>query len=120
MSQNPSNSEKIDELMRTIFAQAKAHFGPAVKSSWFYDGVCPGCAQPTDGAMKFKGDDALSLNAYIYRERGVLIGYLLCNNCAKYIHTSAQKNPYRQTPLHTRIEQFLNAAYLNHIRKQDS
>jgi len=67
--------------------------------------------------IKFKRKDARSLNVYIYRERGVLSGYLLCKTCAKIIHIAAQKNRYRQTRLHTQIEQFLAAAYLNHIRK---
>jgi len=116
MSQNPEISHPADEVMKAFFSQAKAQFGSAVKTYWFYDGdICPGCSRPTDGAMKFKGKDTLSLNAYIYRERGVLIGYLLCKTCVKTIHAAAQKNPYRQTPLHTQIEQFLNAAYLHHI-----
>ncbi len=121
MSQKPENSPQLDELMRAFYAQARAQFGSAIKTYWFYDGsLCPGCSHATDGVVKFKGKDALSLNAYIYRERGVLIGYLLCKTCARTIHTAAQKNPYRQTPLHTQIEQFLNAAYIHYIRKQDS
>ncbi len=121
MSQKSGNSKQIDELMSAFFAQARAQFGTVVKSYWFYPGdLCPGCSQPTDGTMKFKGKEALSLNAYIFRQRGVLIGYLLCDNCAKTIHTAAQKNPYRQTPLHTQIEQFLSAAYLHHVRMQES
>lgn len=121
MSQKTDNSQQIDDLMNAFFAQARAQFGSAIKTYWFYDGdICPGCSRPTDGVMKFKGKSALSLNAYIYREHGVLIGYLLCKTCAKTIHTAAQKTPYRQTPLHTQIEQFLSAAYLQHIRKQDS
>jgi hypothetical protein len=117
----PENSSQVEELMSAFFAQAKAQFGSAVKTYWFYGGdLCPGCSCQTDGVVKFKGKDAVSLNAYIYRERGVLIGYLLCKTCAKTIHTAAQKNPYRQIPLHTQIEQFLTAAYLHHIRKQAS
>jgi hypothetical protein len=121
MHQKPENSPQIDKLMSAFFAQARAQFGPAVTSYWFYAGnLCPGCSRPTDGVMKFKGKDALSLNAYIYRQRGVLIGYLLCKTCAKTIYTAAQKNPYRQTPLHTQIEQFLSAAYLHYIQKEQA
>jgi hypothetical protein len=121
MNPKPNNSHQINELMSAFFAQARAQFGAAIKSYWFYAGdLCPGCSRVTDGVMKFKGQNALSLNTYIYRERGVLIGYLLCKSCAKTIHTAAQKNPYRQTPLHTQIEQFLSAAYLHQIRKQDA
>ena len=122
MSQNPqNNSVQIDELMNAFFAQAKKQFGSAVKSYWFYDGeLCPGCLQPANGVVKFKGKEALSLNAFIYRDQGVLIGYFLCKSCTKYIHTAAQKNPYRQTPLHTEIEQNLKAAYHHHIGKADA
>ncbi len=53
MSQKPEHSPHIDELMNAFFAQAKAQFGPVVKTYWFYDGdLCPGCARPTDGVMK--------------------------------------------------------------------
>jgi len=117
MSQKSDQAQQIDDLMNTFFAQAKAQFCSVIKSYWFYDGaICPGCSRPTDGMVKFKGKNALSLNAYIiYRERGVLIGYLLCKTCAKTIHTAAQKNSYRQPPLHTEIEQFLSASYFQHI-----
>jgi len=60
---------------------------------------------------------ARPLNVYIYRERGVLIGYLLCKTCAKIIHIAAQKNRDLLILLHTQIEQFLAAAHLNNIQK---
>ena len=72
------------------------------------------------GAIKFKGKDALAINAFIYRERGVLIGYFLCETCAKFIFKEAQKNPYKQTPLHTDIEQNLTAAYHKHLASLDA
>jgi hypothetical protein len=101
-----------DELLRKFYAQARAQFGNAVKSYWFYDGaLCPGCNQREIGAIKIRGDRALSLNAFIYRETGVLIGYFLCGTCAKYIFDESQKNPYTQTPLHAQIEQNLMIAY---------
>jgi len=110
-----------DRLLSAMFMQAKAQFGDAIKSFWFYDGdLCPGClARPID-AMKIKGKDALSLNAFIYRSRGVLIGYFLCQTCATYIFDEAQKNPYKQTPLHTDIEQNLSAAYHKHLASLDA
>jgi len=53
-----------DELMNAFFTQSKAQFGSAVKTYWFYSGdLCSGCSRPTDGVMKFKGKEALSLNA---------------------------------------------------------
>jgi hypothetical protein len=110
-----------DEVLQRLFKQAKAQFGDAAKSFWFYDGdLCPGClARPID-AMKIQGKDALSLNLFIYRPRAVLIGYFLCQKCATYIFDEAQKNPYKQTPLHTDIEQNLSAAYHNHLASLDA
>lgn len=113
-----SEAEKILELM---FAQGKAQFGDAVKSFWFYDGdFCPGCLARPIGVIKMKGKDALAINAFIYRQRGVLIGYFLCETCAKYIFKEAQKNPFKQTPLHTDIEQNLTAAYHKHLASLDA
>lgn len=106
----------LDNIMDKLFRQAKAQFGPAMKSFWFYDGdLCPACVQHPIGAVKFKGKDALSINAYVYRERGVLIGYFLCETCAKYIFAEAQKNPYHQTPIHADIEHNLIASYHKHL-----
>jgi hypothetical protein len=92
-----------------------------MKSSWFYDrDLCPGCLARPVGAIKFKGKDALAINAFIYRQRGVLIGYFLCGSCAKYIFDEAQKNPYKQTPKHTDIERNLIFAYHDHLRSLDA
>jgi hypothetical protein len=110
-----------DGLLNTLFKQAKAQFGDAVKSFWFYDGdLCPACMARPIGVVKFKGKDALAINAFIYRPRGVLIGYFLCETCAKFIFKEAQKNPYKQTPLHTDIEQNLAAAYHKHLASLDA
>ena len=105
-----------DEILKKLFMQAKAQFGDAIKSFWFYDGdLCPACIQRPIGMVKYKGKDALAINAFIYRERGVLIGYFLCETCAKYIFKEAQKNPYHQTPIHADIERNLIAAYHKHL-----
>ena len=105
----------LDEIINKMFKLAKAQFGSAVKSSWLYDGgPCPGCSGAVD-MMKYKGKEALSVNAFIYRERGVLIGYFLCDTCANYIFKESEKNPYRQTPLHANIERNLIAAYQEHL-----
>ncbi len=118
-SNRSKNSQKMaDEMLAQLFAQAKAQFGDAVKSFWFYDGdLCPACSQRPIEVMKFKGKDALSLNAFIYRQRGVLIGYLLCETCAKQIFRDAQKHPYTQTAAHAEIEKNLISAYLSYIGK---
>lgn len=90
-------------------------FGSAVKSRWFYDGDnCPGCGRAVK-AMKFKGKDALSLNAFIFREQSVLICYLLCGKCAKYIFKESEKDPYSQTDVHIEIEKNLKNSFLKHL-----
>lgn len=113
-----SEAETILELM---YRQGKAQFGEAVKSFWLYGGdLCPGClARPID-KIKFKGKDALSINGFIHRPRGVLIGYFLCEVCANYIFREAQKNPYKQTPLHADIERNLAEAYLGYLASMDA
>ena len=69
-----SNKDKeITDLLELIFRQAQMQFGDAVKSRWLHDGDgCPGCGKEIK-AMKFKGKNALSLNAFIFREHGVSI-----------------------------------------------
>lgn len=120
-STSPDPKAAADELMKAMFEHGKRQFGSAVKSFWFYDGdLCPACFQREINAMKFKGKDALAINAFIYRERGVLIGYLLCGTCAKYIHEEARKNPYKQTPLHADIERNLTDAYHRHLMSLDA
>lgn len=87
-------------------------FGSAIKSRWLHDGDgCPGCGQEIS-ATKFKKKKALSLNVFIFREHGVLIAYFLCGKCAKYIFQEAEKNPFKQTDLHTQIEKNLKKGFL--------
>jgi len=108
-------------IMDALYMQGKALYGDAVKSFWFYDGdLCPACLQRSVGAINFKGKEALALNAFIYRERSVLVGYFLCEICAVYIFDEAEKNPYRQTPLHADIERNLTAAYHKHLASLDA
>ena len=116
-----ANRAYVDEILGKLYAQAKAQFGNAIQSFWFYDGdLCPGCVEHPIGVVKFKGKDALAINAFVYRERGVLIGYFLCETCAKYIFKEARKNPYHQTPLHADIERNLIAAYQKHLASHDA
>jgi len=106
----------IDDLMKMMYEQGKAQFGSAVKSFWFYDGdLCPACLQNFAGVVNYKGKDGLAINGFMYRERGVLISYFLCEVCALFIHEHAQKHPYQQTPLHVRIETNLRDAYHGHL-----
>lgn len=104
-----------DEALAQLYAQAQAQFGNAIKGYWFYQpDPCPGCGGKIDG-MKHKGQQALSLNAFIYRERGILIGYFLCSRCAKEIFRGAKATPGKQSPLHAKIEANLVKAYLQHL-----
>ncbi len=110
-----------DKLLNKLCMQAKAQFGTAIKSFWFFDGdLCPACTQRPIGVVKYKGKDALAINAFIYRERGVLIGYFLCETCATNIFKEAQKNPYIQTPIHADIERNLIASYHKHLASLDA
>jgi hypothetical protein len=109
------SDKEIHDLLERLFRQAQRQFGSAVKSRWMHDGDgCPGCGREIEG-MKFKGQSALSLNAFIFREHGVLIAYLLCGKCAKYIFKKAKKDPYGTTPLHSKIEANLKQAFLKHM-----
>ena len=111
MKPNPPPS-----LLRVMFEQGKAQFGDAVKSFWFYDDeFCPGCVVRPIGVVKFKGKDSVAINGFMYRQRGVLIGYFLCGTCAAHIHSEAQKHPYTETPLHAEIEKNLIAGYHKHL-----
>ncbi len=119
----PADDSKAaaDQLLNTLFTRAKAQFGDAVKSFWFYDGdLCPACMARPIGVIKMKGENAVAINAFIYRARGVLIGYFLCETCAKFIFKEAEKNPYKDTPLHADIEMNLTAAYHKHLSSLDA
>ena len=114
------SEEYLNDVLAQLFRQAQAQFGKAVKYYWFHDGDgCPGCGGEID-AVKVKGKDAMSLNAFIYRERGVLIGYLLCSQCAKKIFRDTERNPRQQTALHADIEANLIKAYQNHFHSLDA
>ncbi len=107
-------------MFAEFFARTRAQFGDAIKGFWFYDGdACPGCGFPVE-EMTYKGQRALSLNAFIYRPRGILIGYLLCGQCAKQIFQAVERNPGVQTPLHAVIEQNLITAYQRYLAAQDA
>lgn len=110
-----SNNE-ISDLLEVIYRQAQMQFGSVVKSRWFHDGDgCPGCGRKVDG-MKFKGKNALSVNAFIFRDHGVLIAYLLCGKCARRILRESERNPFDgQTALHSEIEKNLKQAFLKHL-----
>jgi hypothetical protein len=104
------SQKEIAGLLEQLFRQAQMQFGSAVRSRWLHDGDgCPGCGREID-SFKFKKKKSLSLNAFIFRERGVLIAYLLCGNCAQQVIKATQN-----LPLHTEIEKNLKQAYLKHL-----
>lgn len=114
------NTDDVDAILTQMFLQARSQFGNAIKSFWFHDkDACPGCSRNID-LMKVKGKDAMSLNAYIYRERGVLIGYFLCSRCAQKVFQGAKRNPGQQTSRHATIEINLAKAYRNHMNSMDA
>ena len=99
-----------------MYEQGKAQFGSAMKGFWLYDDdLCPACLQNSAGEVNFQGEKALSINGFMYRERGILIGYFLCEICTLFIHENAQKSPFQETPLHTKIETNLKEAYQRHL-----
>jgi hypothetical protein len=99
------------ELMEMIFMQAQMQFGAAaIKGRWFHDGDgCPGCDKKITG-MKYKGKDTLSINAFIFREHGIVIAYFLCGKCGKKVI-----NATTDTPLHGKIEETLKRSFLKHL-----
>lgn len=113
--------EYADTVLAQTLALARKQFGDAVKGYWFYDrDSCPGCGFPID-FISYKGHDALSINTFIYRPRGILIGYFLCSLCAKQIFEAVERNPGIQTtPLHAVIERNLITAYQRYMSTRDA
>jgi hypothetical protein len=107
---------EVFAILDQLYLQARMQYGDAIKSKWFHDGDgCPGCGRKVT-AMKFKGQNAMSLNAYIYREHGVLIAYLLCGKCGRKIIRDAEADPLASTTaLHSEIEKNLKAAFLKNL-----
>lgn len=94
-------------MLDMLFRQARMQFGDAVKSKWIHaEDECPGCGKKIS-KLKYKGEDAISLNAFIFREHGVLIAYMLCGKCGKKVI-----NAKSDTPLHSAIEITLKRSYL--------
>jgi len=113
-------NEPVDNALAFMFLQTQKQFGKAIKSYWFHEDTnCPCCGRIID-SWQHKGKESLSLNAYIYRKRGVLIGYFLCGRCAQQIHQDAKRNPGIQTAKHTAIEMNLDKAYEKHMNSMDA
>lgn len=113
--------QDLTRILRRMYRDLKAQAGEDIRGFWLYDGdACPGCGFPID-AMIYQGRQALSLNMFIYRQRGILIGYLLCGRCARQIFDAVAANPGIQTtPLHPIIEQNLIKAYHRYLASLDA
>ena len=102
---------EIETLLDQLFRQARMQLGTDVKGRWMHDGGdCPGCGNEIT-VTRYKKQDAVSLNAFLYREHGVLIGYMLCGKCANKI----LKSPYRKLAVHDEIEKNLKQAFVKHL-----
>lgn len=114
------NEKYAEEILSNLFRDARMHFGNAIRSHWFYDrDDCPGCGSEVD-ALEKDGERLVSINAYIHRERGVLIGYFLCSRCLKDIQAMQQRGPLGRSPLHENIEATIVAAYRDYIGSLDA
>jgi hypothetical protein len=108
-------NNEIEDLLDQLFRQAQMQFGAAIKGRWMHDGDgCPGCTKEIT-VTKWKKRDALSLNAFIFREHAVLIAYVLCGKCANHIFRESEKNPHRKLAIHDEIEKNLKHAFLAHL-----
>jgi hypothetical protein len=105
-----SNNEIIS-FFEDLYHRLKMQSGGLIRSRWFHtEEDCPGCGKKLT-TMKVKGKNALSLNTFIFREHGVLIGYLLCGKCAKEVHKKENAG-IDKLPIHDAIEKTLKTSYL--------
>ena len=108
-------NNEIENLLDQLFQQARMQLGTAVKGRWLHDGDgCPGCGNEIS-TLKYKKQDALSLNAFIDREHGVLIAYRLCGKCAGHILRESKKSPFGKLAIHDVIERNLKQAFIKHL-----
>ncbi len=111
---------ELEAALNRMFALAHAQFGDAIKSQWFYPAdACPGCGRPID-AVIWEGREATSLNAFIHRKPGVLIGYMLCGRCGEQVMLASRSPFKKKTALHAVIERTLIEAYEQFMRSLDA
>lgn len=103
----------ISDVMQQLEVVGRRLYGDAVKSYWVHASErCPCCAKRPIDFMDYKGERALSLSVFIYRERGVLIGYMLCPVCGQEVMRTSSK---WQAKMHEDIERNLIAAYKRYL-----
>jgi hypothetical protein len=96
-----------------MISLCKAQHGESIKAYWFYkEDLCPCCAKREIDLFKFQHEDAFSLNAFMYNERSVLIGYALCRVCVMDLRQASKK---RVAVMHDQIEKHLIEAYHKHL-----
>lgn len=106
-------SKKKEKSFEDILGMMKAQFGHVAKAFWVYDDdLCPCCTKNGIDPMIYEGKQAMSLNFFMYRERGVLIAYALCSTCAAEI-MAKQKNV--APSMHQSIEKNLIGGYLGYL-----
>jgi len=111
-------ASETEKFFKEIYKTFKAHFGDAAKHYWVYDSdLCPCCQTWPIELMDYKGEEALSVNAYMYRDRGVMIAYLLCPACAEFIMAQPHGVP---TAMHPTLEKNLADAYLRHLNSMNA
>lgn len=105
--------DSLTAAMGKIISHFQAQYGEAVKAYWFYaEDTCPCCAKREIGLLKVKHEYAVSLNAFLYNEMSVLIGYSLCRICVMDLFKASKK---RQAIMHQRIEKHLVEAYHRYL-----
>ena len=106
-------SKQKKESFEEILGMMRAQFGHVAKAFWVYDSdLCPCCGKGGIDHMTYKGKKAVSLNFFMYRERGVLIAYALCGACATEILAKGKNCP---PSMHESIEKNLADAYLGYL-----
>ena len=110
------NEESLVSAIYQLFDQAKSMYGDIIENYWFYESeICPGCGSEID-TLKFGEEDAVSLNAYMYRDLNTLIAYLLCSNCVTEIFRKSKKSK----TIYPKIEENLKNSYLEFVKKSSS
>ena len=109
-----ANWDEVRKYIATQFdkmvALYRRQYGHLFTTTWWYESEwCPCCGRRPVGLWANpEGQTALSLNGWIYRERQVLIGYLLCRRCVEDL---TRASPAQEITMHRQIEGRLRAAY---------
>jgi len=110
---NMDTQDPFTAAIEKMLSLCQAQYGESIKAYWFYkEDLCPGCSKRQVEIFKFKHEDAFSLNAFMYHEMSVLIGYMLCGICVADLRKTSKK---RQAMMHDRIEKHLTEAYHKHL-----